>query len=302
MMQSRQYLLMTATAIAFLLGISFEAEAVCSWRIPPPDVVFGTHSVFSPAPLEVATGFEVRCRPWTDASVTFTRGSNSASYDPRTMSNGTELVNYNLFTDASMTLIWGDGTGGSTDYPLFNATPQNKVFTESIYGRVFPGPDVAAGTYTDTITATLTWDGTSTDVRTFTVTVTILSECMVESFNLAFGTYDPVAAHSASPLDTTGQVHVYCTKGTTGVVSLSDGTNFTGGSRRMQGTTDFLLYDIFRESAYASVWNSISTNSAVSTSKLIPLAGGFTAFGRIPAAQNVGIGDYTDTVVATVNY
>jgi spore coat protein U-like protein len=302
-MDIRRFLLLTTTVIALVLvgATRIEAQGRCTWEIDPPNIVFGNHSVFSPTPLELNTSFQVRCTPHISATVTLTRGTSSASYDPRTMSNGTELLNYNLYNNSSMTNIWGDGTGGSTDYWLFNATPQDKVFDESIYARVFPGPDVSAGLYTDTITATLTW-GTSTAVRTFTVSANILSECLVETFNLAFGTYDPVATHLGTPLDATGQVRVYCTKGTTGVVSLSDGTNFAGSSRRMRGTADFLLYNIFKESAYASVWSSVNTNSSVSTSKLIPLAGGFTAFGRIPAAQNVGIGDYTDTVVATVNY
>jgi spore coat protein U-like protein len=302
-MEVRRFLLLTATAIAFLLASAVRVEAGnCTWLVVPPNVDFGNYSVFSPTPLEINTSFQVRCTPHTTATVTLTRGTSSTSYDPRTMGNGSELLSYNLYNDSSMTSIWGDGTGGSTEYWLFNATPREKVFDESMYARVFPGPDVSAGLYTDTITATLTWDGNSTDTRTFTVTVNILSECLVETFNVAFGTYDPVAAHLGTPLDATGQVRVYCTKGTTGMVSLSSGTNFAGGSRRMRGGADFLLYDIFRDSSYAGTWNSVNMNSGVSSSRLIPLAGGFTAFGRIPAAQNVAIGDYTDTVVATVNY
>lgn len=302
-MDIRRFLLMITTAIAVLIAgaTRVEAQGNCSWEVAPPDIVFGNYSVFSPTPLELNTSFQVRCTPNTSATVRLTRGTSSASYDPRTVSNGTERLNYNLYNDSSMTSIWGDGTGGSTDYWLINATPQEKVFNESIYARVFPGPDVGAGPYTDTITATLAW-GNKTAARTFIVSVNILRECRVETFNLAFGTYDPVAAHRTTPLDATGQVRVYCTKGTAGVISLSSGTNFAGGSRRMRRATDFLLYDIFRESSYMSVWNSVNTNSAVSTSRLIPLAGGFTAFGRIPAAQNIGIGGYTDTVVATVNY
>jgi spore coat protein U-like protein len=301
-MNVRRSFLLAAAATAFLLVGTPRLEAGnCNWEIAPPAIDFGNYSVFSPTALEVNSGFRVRCTPHTTATVRFSRGANSASYDPRTMSNGGELVAYNLYTDSSMTSIWGDGTGGSTEHLLINATPHDKIFEESIYGRVFPGPDVTAGTYTDTITATLAWEN-RTDVRTFTVRVVILSECLVETFNLAFGTYDPVAAHGTAPLDATGQVRVYCTRGTTGMVSLSAGTNSDGTSRRMRGLTDLLRYDIFRESAYTSAWNAVNMNSAVSSSKLIPLNGGFTAFGRIPAAQNVAIGDYTDTVVATVNY
>ena len=38
----------------------------------------------------------------------------SGSYATRKMSNGTDTLSYNLYTDAGHTIIWGDGSGGTS--------------------------------------------------------------------------------------------------------------------------------------------------------------------------------------------
>ena len=44
------------------------------------------------------------------------------------------------------------------------------------------------------------------------------------------------------------------------------------------------------------------STSAKKTSKLTPINGGFTAYGRIFQAQDVRADSYTDTILVTVNY
>ena len=71
------------------------------------------------------------------------------------MLNGSESLSYNLYLDAARTTIWGDGTGGTQTF--FNHNPQgnNRDIVIPIYGRVPAGQDVGAGTYTNTVTATV---------------------------------------------------------------------------------------------------------------------------------------------------
>ena len=65
---------------------------------------------------------------------------------------------------------------------------------------------------------------------------------------------------------------------------------------------DLLAYNLFRESTYATVWDLTNTVSGTSTNRSIPIGGGFTIYGRIPANQDVRAGSYYDTVQAIVNY
>ena len=275
----------------------------CSWQIVPPNINFGNYSPFSAIPVTGTSTFQIRCTPPGTGVVSLSRGS-SATYNPRTMIRAAvpaTTMNYNLYLDAANTIIWGDGTSG-TQVLTFTPVPGNINLTATIYGTIPAGLDVRPGTYNDTIQATLDW-GTGIDQRFFTVTATVNAECTVSSTSVNFGGYDPVSANAASPKDSTGTVNVYCTTGTLATVSLDLGTHVSGSTRRMLGTTgDCLTYEIYRDAARTVIWNAANTNSGTSTSKLTPISGGFVAYGRIPQAQDVRIGNYSDTLLVTVNY
>jgi spore coat protein U-like protein len=78
------------------------------------------------------------------------------TFTARRMTSGANLLLYALFQDAACSVVWGDGTGGSQYYPIPN--PQNGQWTSYIvYGRVTAGQDVGAGSYSDTVVATVLW-------------------------------------------------------------------------------------------------------------------------------------------------
>jgi spore coat protein U-like protein len=69
-----------------------------------------------------------------------------------------------------------------------------------------------------------------------------------------------------------------------------------------QGAAAYLNYELYKDSGHATVWGDTAD-----TGLDIPAAPNrnprtFTAYGRIPAAQDATVGNYTDTVVATVNF
>ena len=120
---------------------------------------------------------------------------------------------------------------------------------------------------------------------------------------MAFGNYDSVAANATAPLDGIGTVIVTCTKGAPAKVGLNDGANAQSTTRRMVGTaTEFLTYELYKDTAHATRWGN-TTDTALD----IPAAPSqaprtFTVYGRVPAAQTAAVGNYTDTVLATVNF
>ncbi|HEX6178877.1 MAG TPA: spore coat U domain-containing protein [Thermoanaerobaculia bacterium] len=294
-----------AVIAALLLSASQLEAGSCTWRTNPTNVVFGIYSVFGTGSLSATSSYEFRCTPNTEGIMTFSRGSNAGSYFPRYMASGGNLIGYNVYDDAANTVVIGDGSGGTTRRVVFNGTPQNKDFSDTVYASVPLGTDVPPGTYVDTITATLSWDNFARSSSvTFTVTTIVQAECTVTTAPVAFGDYDPVAANVATPLDQTGSINVYCTPGTVATVSLGNGLNFVGGTRRMAGPAgSFLNYQLYRNAARTLLWSiAPNTVSGTSTSHLTPINGGLTVYGRVPAGQDPVYGQHGDTVQATVNY
>lgn len=291
--------ILIAIATTLLTPAAFAIN--CSWRSVPTNINFGTYSVFGPA-VTGTSSFQIFCTPPGTGTVTLSRGG--APTFARLMSNTVSPANtlgYNLFLDAASLNTWGDGTSG-TQYLSFTPTPGNTVLTATIFGRIPMNLDAPPGTYTDTIQATLGW-GSSVDQRFFTVTATIVGECYVTTAALDFGNYDPVSANATTALITTSVVNVYCTKGTFATVALDQGLYSSGATRRMRAASgDLLTYELYKDASRLVVWNTTNTNSGTSTSKLTAINNGFTVYGRVPAAQDVRAGNYSDTIQVTVNY
>lgn len=142
-----------------------------------------------------------------------------------------------------------------------------------------------------------------TATASLTVSASVTKNCTISTTPVNFGAYDPVAANAAAPLDGIGTVVVTCTKGAAAKVGLNPGSNAEGTSRRMnQGAGEYLAYEIYKDTTHSTVWGD-----ALDTALDIPAAPNrnprtFTAYGRIAAAQDATVGNYTDTIVATVNF
>ncbi|WP_345817834.1 spore coat U domain-containing protein (plasmid) [Paraburkholderia sp. PREW-6R] len=83
-------------------------------------------------------------------------GGSSGSVGGRTMqrSGGGGTVNYQLYSDASHTVAWGDGTASTTAASGVGTGYQQII---NVYGVVPPQTTPAPGTYSDTITATISF-------------------------------------------------------------------------------------------------------------------------------------------------
>ena len=133
------------------------------------------------------------------------------------------------------------------------------------------------------------------------VTANVAANCRVAAGTMAFGSYDPIVTHETTDLDATGSFQVRCTRGGMATLSLDDGGNPTAGTRRMEGAVgEFLNYNLYTTSGYATVWDATNTvtfgptpNSAFAT---------VNVYGRIPAGQDVRANNYSDTVTITANF
>jgi spore coat protein U-like protein len=131
----------------------------CTMNATP--VNFGNYDAFSTIPLDAAGVLTLNCsRDVVWARVTLSTSSTSGTFNPRKMkrSGGNDLLGYNIYSDVTRTVIFGDGTGGTSGLGLKRPTGRPQPWGQSInlYGRIPPGQDVPVGTYSDTLTATVT--------------------------------------------------------------------------------------------------------------------------------------------------
>ncbi len=148
--------------------------------------------------------------------------------------------------------------------------------------------------------------GAITGSANLAVTETVVNSCsVVIGSSLNFGTFDIT---SPNPQNGVGIVSITCTDGAPAYVTLGQGQNPGSGSsdpspiRQMaaSGTTDHLLYQIYRDAAFTQPWGNTQvtgqplTGTGVSQSAQV--------YARVLPGQNVASGTYVDSVLATITY
>jgi spore coat protein U-like protein len=143
----------------------------------------------------------------------------------------------------------------------------------------------------------------ATATANLAVSATIANNCTITTSPVGFPAYDPIVTHASTPDDsTTGSVTVTCTKGAAATIGLGLGANVSGSQMRMANGTNYLNYALYQDSGHATVWGTSGAGLLSPGAAPSKAARTFTVYGRIPAAQDLPAGTYTDTVVATVNF
>ena len=71
-----------------------------------------------------------------------------------TRAAGTDQVHYQLYQSASYATPWGDGTNGTTAVAGIGTGTSQSL---TVYARVLPQATPLAGSYVDTVIATITY-------------------------------------------------------------------------------------------------------------------------------------------------
>ena len=141
----------------FVLLIGAPADAAC--RVSTTGLAFGAYDVFSYVPRDSTGTVTVECdrNPPTDVTIAIGASGGSGGFNPRQMRRtaGADRMNYNLYTAASMSTVWGDGSAG-TSTVFLSKVNKNHPVTTTIYGRIPPRQNVSVGSYSDTLTVTIT--------------------------------------------------------------------------------------------------------------------------------------------------
>jgi spore coat protein U-like protein len=151
-------------ALAVLSALSSESSWALleSCDVTATSVPFGAYDPTSSSPLDATGTITVSCSvaligllsSWTLALST----GNSATYTPRRLSNGAATLQYNIFTTAARSTIWGNNSGGTgvvSDSRTLLVGNNSTQYT--VYGRISPHQDVRAGSYSDSIIVTINY-------------------------------------------------------------------------------------------------------------------------------------------------
>ena len=108
-------------------------------------------------PLDATSTLSVQCTNTTPYTVALSAGANAggaSNFASRTMKSGSNTLGYQLYLDSGRASVWGDGTSSSS---TLGGTGTGSAQTLTIYGRLSSLANVVPGSYTDTVTVTVSY-------------------------------------------------------------------------------------------------------------------------------------------------
>lgn len=247
---------------------------------------------------------------------------NVGAGSPRFMTNGANSLQYDLYQDAAHSLIWGSIYNGSTPISLQLSKPasgtsasatltyygliaanQPTVPTVSnsstVYSQGFGGNETSLnyGFYT-LIAPTCASLTTPNGTFPFTVSATVVNNCLISATNVNFGT----AGVLRSSLAATGSISARCTNGDAFRISLNGGVSGNVAARTLQrqGGGGSVNYQLYTDSAHSIPWGDGTAGTSTVTGTGSGNAQAISVYGQVPAQATPSPGSYSDTITATI--
>lgn len=312
-------------ALLFLAAPALPAQAQ-SCNFSTPGISFGTvdltpgHAYSAASNLSVSCsgtpGEVVRVCPNINAGSSGVDGSGS----PRYLLNGTDQLQFNLFSNSAYTQVWGSHTWGlGPDPPTIDVTLNGAgtgSFTRAMRGRIFSNQQSTPnGAYTSSFACAETrfnyaysssgncatissLDLNQTEVP-FSVDAIVGGSCAVDATAMNFGSTTFLDA----ALDAGNTISIRCPVGTDYTISLNGGLSGATDpeARELDSGTATISYGIYRDAGRTQPWGeTIGTNTLAGTGTGI--FQDFPAYGRIPSQPTPPAGVFADTIVVTVTY
>ena len=153
------------TSLGLFLTLIVTAPQALGFRcdVTTTGLNFGGYDVFDNVARDATGTVTITCNapeqnPNAPIPVTISLSpGGSGTFAQRQMQSagGTAPLTYNLYTNASCSTIWGDGSGSSSI--LSNNVTRTTPWTATIFGRIPPRQNASAGQYSDLITVTIQW-------------------------------------------------------------------------------------------------------------------------------------------------
>ena len=133
-------------------GVGLTIEQECQINTSGAGLDFGNTGIIDTT-LTTSSTIHIECTDTSPFMVGLSAGG-SADVDARTLTDGTNTINYGLYRNAGLTQNWGVTQGVDT----FDATADNDGQDITVYAKVPSHQNVPSGAYADTITATIWYD------------------------------------------------------------------------------------------------------------------------------------------------
>ena len=137
------------------------AQAIKSCIVSATALAFGAYDQLAGAATTGTSTVNIQCTNGTVATMAWNGGVNGTLATTRKMKDtvSASLLNYNLYTTAANTSVWGDTTS-STVTQTYTSANNATVQPFTVYGTIPAGQAAttsAGATYQDTITVTVTF-------------------------------------------------------------------------------------------------------------------------------------------------
>jgi len=131
------------------------ATLINDCNISATNIDFGTSGVLGNA-LTASGSVSAQCTGGDSYSISLDSGTTAGAtiIDRRMRSGGGSVVHYQLYTASNLSTVWGNGTAGTS---TISAVGTGAIQTYTVYGSIAAQSTPAPGTYTDVITATITY-------------------------------------------------------------------------------------------------------------------------------------------------
>jgi spore coat protein U-like protein len=136
------------------LTVTASVAGVCT--IGNATLAFGTYNPTAATAINMTSTVTLTCSLGTPYNIGMSAGSGTgATTSSRLMTAGSTTLGYNLYRDSGYSLNWGNTVGTDT----LSGTSSTSALTNTItiYGQIPAGENAAVGSYTDTVTMTVTY-------------------------------------------------------------------------------------------------------------------------------------------------
>lgn len=325
-------------ALALWCGAGSARADSCS--VTMSDINFGAVSPLSTGDISVSASGTVNCGwsllsltppylvllPNVTACVNIGLGDGSVSANPRTLTNGSAKLQYNLYRDASMTpaMIAGSTTLPTASFPILSILNVPNLLlggslsqSFTVWGKIPAGAALAAvptvgnadTSYVSSFTghATLSYayynlikpDCTAGQSSSFSFTVRarVVNDCKITTSPLSFGTVGALTAAVRS----SSALSVQCVNNNAYQIVLNGGSVANNvGARKMKSAAGDLVAYRLSTTLDGSLWGDGTLGTALWSGTGTGATVNVPVYGMVPAQTTPAPGDYRDTVTATV--
>lgn len=288
-------------------------------------VSFGSVSPITRASVAATGTVSVTC---TWSAVTLTPNVlvclNLGGTSPRSLVNGTNAMQYDLYLDAAHSVAWGSVYSGTTPASVTLVKPAlgtSASATVTVYGQITANQPTVPTTGNSTTTYSQTFGGNTTSINAgfyllgaptcasltasngtfpFSATANVINDCNISATNVNFGT----ASVLSGALAATGSITAQCTNGDAWKIALNGGGSGNVTARQMQrsGGGGAINYGLYTDAAHSVAWGDDTGGSATVTGVGTGTSQVVTVYGAVPAQTTPAPGNYSDTITATISF